>query len=92
VYRGHEAPELKGLYIFGGAASPLGGRLFAATPTGASALWPMSELLIDGSRRLGHVVKGFGQDARGEVYVTASIVLGPTGNTGKVFKIVRPAR
>jgi hypothetical protein len=92
VYRGHEVPWLKGSYVFAGATAPgLGGRLFASTPQGAG-LWPMAELLINGTDRLGHVVKGFGQDARGEVYVMASIALGPTGTTGKVFKLVQPAR
>lgn len=37
-----------------------------------------------------HVVKGFGQDKAGEVYVMASEILGPTGNTGKVLKITAP--
>jgi hypothetical protein len=35
-------------------------------------------------------VKGFGQDRAGEVYVTTSQVLGPTGTTGRVLRI-RPA-
>jgi len=51
----------------------------------------MSELLINGTGRLNHVVKGFGQDRAGEVYVTASEILGPTGNTGKVFRITAPS-
>jgi hypothetical protein len=91
VYRGHEVPELKGMYVFGGATGTLGGRLFVATPTG-SALWPMSELLVNGTDRIGHVVKGFGQDQRGEVYVTGSIALGPTGTTGKIWMLTRPGR
>ena len=91
VYRGHAVRALDGMYIFGGAATSAtipGGRLFAARPMGAG-LWPMAELLIDGTQRLEHVVKGFGQDDRGEVYVLGSQVLGPTGTTGKVFRIVR---
>jgi hypothetical protein len=51
----------------------------------------MSELLINGTARLNHVVKGFGQDRSGEVYVVGSEILGPTGNTGKVFRLVLPA-
>lgn len=92
VYRGSMS-SLAGKYIFGGATASLtapDGRLFVATPTG-SGLWPMSELLINGTGRLNHVVKGFGQDRSGEVYITGSQILGPTGNTGKVFKIVAPA-
>ena len=93
VYRGRLAPSLVGQYIFGGATSSLTapeGRLFVATPTG-NGLWPMAELLINGTDQLNHVVKGFGQDRDGEVYVMGSEILGPTGNTGKVFRIVAPA-
>jgi glucose/arabinose dehydrogenase len=92
VYRGREFPALRGQYIFGGATSSFTapeGRLFGADP-GSGALWTMYELLINGTDRLNHVVKGFGQDAAGEVYITGSINLGPSGTTGKVFKIVRP--
>ena len=39
---------------------------------------------------LRYFVKGFGQDQKGEVYVMASKVLGPSGTTGTVFKIVPP--
>ena len=31
---------------------------------------------------------GFGEDERGELYVTTSGTLGPTGVTGKVYQIV----
>lgn len=53
-------------------------------------LWTLHELLINGTDPLGYVVKGFGQDRDGEGYVMASKILGPTGTTGTVFKIVRP--
>jgi hypothetical protein len=35
-------------------------------------------------------VKGFGNDAEGDVYVAASKILGPAGTTGAIFKIVAP--
>jgi glucose/arabinose dehydrogenase len=92
VYRGSAIPWLVGRYIFGGAATPAGGpggRLFVATST-ATQLWPISELLVNGTGRLNHIVKGFGQDNAGEVYVTGTEVFGPTGTTGKVFKLVSP--
>jgi len=38
---------------------------------------------------LGHCLKGFGQDNDGEVYLTVSTAVGPSGKTGKVFKLVR---
>jgi hypothetical protein len=93
VYRGGAIPWLVGRYIFGGAATPAGGpggRLFVATSM-TQPLWPISELLVNGTGRLNHVVKGFGQDNAGEVYVAASEVFAPTGTTGKVFKLVPPA-
>jgi glucose/arabinose dehydrogenase len=92
VYRGRAIPWLTGRYLFGGAATPAGGpggRLFVATSM-TPPLWPISELLVNGTGRLNHVVKGFGQDNAGEVYVAASEVLGPSGTTGKVFKLVPP--
>jgi hypothetical protein len=85
-------PSLSGRYVFGGATASLtapDGRLYAAAPQG-SGLWPMQELLLGGSDPLGYVVKGFGQDRAGEVYVMASKILGPTGTTGTVFKLVQP--
>ena len=38
----------------------------------------------------GRWLKGFGQDQQGNVYVCAFSVLGPFGNTGVVFRVVRP--
>lgn len=55
------------------------GELLYATPRGQQG-YPT---------HLGYYVKGFGQDNRGEVYVTVTTSLGPSGNTGKVFKIVK---
>ena len=37
---------------------------------------------------LGMWLKGFGEDANGEIYVLASTNLGPTGTTGVMFEIV----
>jgi hypothetical protein len=53
----------------------------------------MQELIIANqpNGRLNHRVLGFGQDTEGEVYVGATVNLGPSGNTGKVFKLVRPS-
>jgi hypothetical protein len=41
--------------------------------------------------RLGHYVLGFSQDLAGEIYVLTTDNTGPTGNTGKVYKIIPPA-
>ena len=36
---------------------------------------------------LGQYLLGFGQDLTGEVYVLAKDNLGPTGNTGRVYRL-----
>jgi glucose/arabinose dehydrogenase len=92
VYRGRDVPALAGHYVFGGATSSFtapDGRVFASAPQGGG-LWTIRELLVDGTDRIGYVVKGFGQDRAGEVYVMASKVLGPSGTTGTVLKITSP--
>jgi len=94
VYRGTEVPSLAGWYIYGGATSSFAaptGRLFASLPQ-SSGLWTLHELLINGTDPLGYVVKGFGQDNQGEVYVLASKVLGPTGTTGTELKLTEAAQ
>ncbi len=91
VYRGNDVPSLFGRYIFGGATSTVGrGRLFVATNTGSNTLWPIQELLINGTDRLDFFVKGFGQDRDGEVYIMATGELGPVATTGTVLKITQP--
>jgi hypothetical protein len=53
----------------------------------------MEELRIATSPtgRLGEYVLGFGLDPHGEMYVVTKQETGPTGTTGKVFKLVRPS-
>jgi hypothetical protein len=54
--------------------------------------WPFEEIALKNSPNdVGYYIKGFGQDAQGEVYLTVSSISGPTGSTGKVFKLV-PAK
>lgn len=92
VYRGSAIPSLNGQYIFGdysaGFDAPAG-RIFAAEENAAGA-WTMRELSIAGygNGSLGRFVLGFGQDTNGEVYVLTTQVVGPSGNTGRVFRIV----
>ncbi len=38
--------------------------------------------------RLGEYVLSFGQDAARELYVLTTESTGPTGNTGKIYKLV----
>ncbi|AVR47275.1 hypothetical protein C7S20_00945 [Christiangramia fulva] len=79
------------------------GNIFISNPAGPG-LWSFQELNVkieseegEGSGEeseeeeegIGYYVKGFGQDWKGEIYVAASKEVGPQGNTGKIFKLVR---
>lgn len=89
VYRGDAIPDFEGKYIFGSFANSFAptGELFIAEP--GAGLWEFHEIhLASRGDHLGEFIKGFGQDLAGEVYVTTSTELGPTGNTGKVYKLV----
>ena len=90
VYRG-SIEALQGQYIFGSFAQSHhhpSGEVFMSTPHGPG-LWGFHELEIGGMDTLGYFLKGFGQDLHGELYLTVSSVMGPTGNTGKVLKLVQ---
>ena len=52
--------------------------------------WPFEELAFPSlpSGRLGRYVLGFGQDADGELYVLTTGNPGPTGTTGRVYRLV----
>lgn len=94
VYRGTDLQRLRELYVFGDYTLNFGstgnGSVFAATPAG-HGLWQIEQMVFadrpDG--RLGHYVKGSGQDARGEIYIMASTTTSPFGRAGKVFKLGR---
>ena len=89
VYRGKNIHGLMGKYVFGSfsKASAPQGELFVAQPAG-SGLWPFQEIqLASFPDHLGQFVKGFGQDLEGEIYVATSTILGPSGTTGKVYKL-----
>jgi hypothetical protein len=88
IYHGTQLPGLTGKYVFGDFSTSFGapdGRLFFADlDTGL-----IQELTIGlNDRRLGLFVKGFGQDANGELYLLGSTALGPDGTTGVVLEIV----
>ncbi|HUS36356.1 MAG TPA: PQQ-dependent sugar dehydrogenase [Verrucomicrobiae bacterium] len=85
VYRGSAPPLLAGKYVFGdwGKFTAATGRLFYLD--GAE----VKEFKIGTTdRTLGLWLKGFGEDAAGELYVFGSTDLGPTGTSGKMLKIV----
>jgi len=87
VYRGKALPALAGQYVFGDYqyAKVGSGRLFLASlPNGV-----IRELRIGADdRTLGFLLKGFGQDPQGELYVCGSVRPGPSGTGGVVMKLV----
>jgi glucose/arabinose dehydrogenase len=94
VYRGSELPQLRGLYVFGDWSRSFArpdGTLLASKPR-RQGLWTIQEIQIQGrpNGRLGHFILGFGRDAGGEVYVLTTDRTGPNGNTGKVYRLVKP--
>jgi glucose/arabinose dehydrogenase len=89
LYRGRIFPALAGKYVFGDYRNgkTFSGRLFhAAIPNGE-----IRELVIGkDDRELGFLLKGFGIDAAGELYLCGSTQPGPTGTGGVVMKLVAP--
>ena len=91
VYRGHSLPFLYGRYVFGFLSAdeeePEGKILVAKQSS--IGLWSYEKLKLKSFQSdLGQWLKGFGQDQRGEIYVTTSKELGPQGKTGKVWRLV----
>jgi hypothetical protein len=85
VYHGTALPELVGKYIFGDFRDGPSGRLFVGDLDTGS----IEELMINpGGQSLDTGLKGFGQDAHGELYVLAGPGSGPSGTGGVVLKII----
>jgi hypothetical protein len=96
VYRGGALPQLSGRYVFGDWSESFGGppsgNLFVAKPR-KRGLWQTEQLRIttNATGELEHRVLGIGQDGTGELYVLTTDNVGPSGMTGKVFKLVTPS-
>lgn len=92
VYRGKAIKEYDGRYIFGTFSQGPGvanGELFISTSEGPG-LWSYQEVpLKSAPNDLGYYLKGFGQDNEGEIYLAVSRIAGPTGNAGRILKLVR---
>ena len=91
VYRGKMIPQFEGKYIFGTFSqtpTTANGELFIANKSGQND-WPYQEISLKSSPNdIGYYLKGFGQDIDGEIYLTVSSILGPSGTTGKILKLV----
>lgn len=87
VYHGSLIPQLDGKYVFGDFSNgpfsaPGNGRLLYADLTTGQ----INEFNMDVP--LNMWLKGFGEDANGEIYALASVNLGPSGSTGVVLELV----
>jgi len=91
VYRGDDIPGLKGKYVFGSFSAPedaAEGQIFVSKGGFGSGLWSIEKISLKSfPDHLGQYVKGFGQDLKGEIYVLTTVEGGPTGNTGKIYKL-----
>jgi hypothetical protein len=91
MYRGAAIPNLVGRYVFGDFSSSFqgpSGTLFLATPS-ATGLWAFDAIEFPDrpGGELRHYLKGFGEDAAGELYVLTSDQVGPLGTTGRVYRL-----
>jgi glucose/arabinose dehydrogenase/plastocyanin len=96
VYEGKALMALVGSYIFADWSSSFAkgdGRLYMAKPAG-EGLWKMEEIRVADrpEGRINEYIRSFGEDDEGELYVLTSDVGGTTGETGKIYKIVPPAK
>ena len=85
VYRGTKIAGLQGQYVFGDLSRDEDepeGRLFFTDLNGG----PIRELDVRSNGSFDFYVKGFGEDANGELYILASSEIG-LGGTGAVFRL-----
>jgi hypothetical protein len=57
----------------------------------SAGMWKLEQLQVATSptRGLDHYLLGFGQDLAGEMYVLTTDEAGPSGTTGRVYRLVR---
>jgi len=87
---------LAGSYVFADWSSSFArgdGKIYMAKSAG-EGLWKMEEIRVADrpGGRINEYIRSFGQDDEGELYILTSDVAGPTGDTGKVYKIVPSAK
>lgn len=83
IYRGDKMPELQGKYIFGDWSSSFesgAGIIFIADETEEG--WEMARI-----KDLDEFLLGFGEGSDNELYILTNESAGPTGSSGKVYKI-----
>ncbi len=86
VYRGSAYPELAGRYVFG----DFNRHLYYLEET-SPGIWQRFEFSIQpGGGSMDDLIKGFGEDEAGEVYVMTDTTSGPSGTGGEVRKLIKP--
>ena len=91
VYRGSRSPSLVGRYVFGDFSSSFstpGGRLYFLDGSDAAGFAIKEFTIGRNDAPYGLFLKGFGQGEDRELYALGSIALAPTGNTGRVERLV----
>ncbi|MFZ2536478.1 PQQ-dependent sugar dehydrogenase, partial [Methanothrix sp.] len=95
LYEGQDLTDLVGSYLFADWSSNFDqgdGRLYLARPEASDeGLWNAEEISIAGrpDGRIGEFIRAFGRDGEGEIYILTSEVLGPSEDSGKIYKLVR---
>ncbi len=92
VYRGTDIPYLEGTYVFGDLSKPPfstpAARLFYLREVSPGQFEVVEFQVGPNDEGLGQVfLKGIGEDARGELYLLVSSVLGPSGSAGEVWRL-----
>ena len=93
-YRGGSADAFLGRYLFADWSydhDKPRGTMFVASrpPLGRAAMWDWEELTVElaGEGEFREYIRSFGEDAEREAYVLTASVQGPTGTTGKVWRV-----
>ncbi|HTI09262.1 MAG TPA: PQQ-dependent sugar dehydrogenase [Puia sp.] len=90
VYRGAALPALQGKYIFGifSQDGNANAKIYSSDMA-TSGMWAYSVLSLKSyPTDLGQYLKSVGQDQSGELYFLTSGQQGPSGSSGKVYKLV----
>ncbi|MFB6291069.1 MAG: PQQ-dependent sugar dehydrogenase [Candidatus Bipolaricaulia bacterium] len=93
IYRGEDIAGLQGKYLFGDWSTSFGEAngtvMVASPPKQAGELWSIRELRIANTDNghLNQYLLAFGRDGEGEIYALTTENAGPSGNTGKVYKL-----
>ena len=92
IYRGETFPSLYEGYVFGDWGRGNGHLFVAYPPAFGTGLWKITEIQVEipDQSGMGQLL-GIGQDENGELYLlTKAPGVGPSGTTGRVYKLVPP--